>query len=76
MTRHRGKTPGSTTYLGSWIDPIGGRPRRVWAFVMVLACSRLMFVRRVLTMGQRAWTECYVEAFAFFRRCSQASGAR
>jgi hypothetical protein len=33
---------------------------------MVLACSRLMFVRPVLTMDQRAWTECHVEAFAFF----------
>ena len=53
-------------YLGSWTDPIGGRRRRVWAFVMVLACSRLMFVRPVLTMDQRAWTECHVEAFAFF----------
>ena len=53
-------------YLGTWIDPIGGRRRRVWAFVMVLAYSRLMFVRPVLTMDQRAWTECHVEAFAFF----------
>jgi transposase len=53
-------------YLGSWTDPVGGRRRRVWAFVMVLACSRLMFVRPVLTMDQRAWTECHVEAFTFF----------
>jgi len=53
-------------YLGSWTDPVGGRRRRVWAFVMVLATSRLMFVRPVLTMDQRAWTECHVEAFAFF----------
>jgi len=53
-------------YLGSWTDPAGGRRRRVWAFVMVLAMSRLMFVRPVLTMDQRAWTECHVEAFAFF----------
>jgi transposase len=53
-------------YLGSWTDPLGGRRRRVWAFVMVLATSRLMFVRPVLTMDQQAWTECHVEAFAFF----------
>ena len=38
----------------------------VWAFVMVLACSRHMFVRPVLRMDQRAWTEAHVEAFAFF----------
>jgi hypothetical protein len=33
---------------------------------MVLACSRHLFVRPVLTMDQRTWTECHVEAFAFF----------
>jgi transposase len=53
-------------YLGSWVDPVGGRRRRVWAFVMVLACSRHMFVRPVLIMDQRAWTAAHVEAFAFF----------
>ena len=53
-------------YLGTWTDPIGGGRRRIWAFVMVLACSRLMFVWPVLTMDQRAWTECHVAAFEFF----------
>jgi hypothetical protein len=24
-------------YLGRWLDPVGGRIRRVWAFVVVLA---------------------------------------
>ena len=43
--------------LGLWLDPATGRRRTVWAFVMVLACSRHMFVRPVLTMDQRAWTE-------------------
>jgi transposase len=53
-------------YLGTWVDPVGGRRRRVWAFVMVLCCSRHLFVRPVLTMDQRAWTEAHVAAFAFF----------
>ena len=53
-------------YLGSWVDPVGGRRRRVWAFVMVLCCSRHLFVRPVLTLDQRAWTEAHVAAFAFF----------
>ena len=53
-------------YLGSWADPVGGKRRRIWAFVMVLATSRFMFVRPVLTMDQRAWTEAHVEAFTFF----------
>jgi transposase len=52
--------------LGRWLDPATGKLRTVWAFVMVLACSRHMFVRPVLKMDQRAWTECHVEAFAFF----------
>jgi transposase len=52
--------------LGRWLDPVSGRLRTVWAFVMVLACSRHMFVRPVLKMDQRAWTECHVEAFGFF----------
>ena len=52
--------------LGRWLDPVTGKLRTVWAFVMVLACSRHMFVRPVLKMDQRAWTECHAEAFAFF----------
>ena len=52
--------------LGRWLDPLTGKLRTVWAFVMVLACSRHMFVRPVLRMDQRAWTECHVAAFEFF----------
>ena len=52
--------------LGRWLDPASGKLRTIWAFVMVLACSRHMFVRPVVKMDQRAWTECHVEAFAFF----------
>ena len=53
-------------YLGMWLDPTTGRRRRVWAFVMVLAASRHMFVRPVLTMDQRTWTACHIEAFEYF----------
>jgi transposase len=53
-------------HLGYWTDPATGKRRRVWAFVMVLACSRHMFVRPVLAMDQAAWTQAHVEAFAFF----------
>lgn len=53
-------------HLGAWIDPRSGKKRRVWAFVMVLPASRHLFVRPVLTMDQRAWTECHVAAFDFF----------
>jgi transposase len=53
-------------FLGTWFDPLAERLRRVWAFVMVLACSRHMFVRPVLKMDQQAWTAAHVAAFAFF----------
>ena len=61
------RRPRSTT--GSWARgsiPSLERVRRVWAFVMVLACSRHMFVRPVLKMDQRAWTAAHVAAFSFF----------
>ncbi|HEV2369807.1 MAG TPA: IS21 family transposase [Acidimicrobiales bacterium] len=53
-------------YLGTWADPLQGRVRRVWAFVMVLACSRHMFVRPVFCMDARSWVAAHVAAFAFF----------
>jgi Mu transposase, C-terminal domain/Integrase core domain len=52
--------------MGRWTDPATGRRHVVQAFVMVLACSRHMFVRPVLKMDQAAWTECHVRAFEFF----------
>jgi transposase/transposase-like protein len=52
--------------LGMWLDPSTGRRRAVWAFVMVLACSRHLFVRPTLVMDQAEWTAAHVEAFAFF----------
>jgi hypothetical protein len=36
--------------LGMWLDPRSGRRRTVWAFVMVLAHCRHMFVRPTLLM--------------------------
>src|SRR5664279_2397151 len=36
--------------LGVWTDPATGRRHTVQAFVMVLSCSRYMFVRPVLRM--------------------------
>jgi transposase len=53
--------------LGRWLDPVTGKLRTVWAFVMVLACSRHMFVRPVLKLDQRAWTGCHAAAFEFFQ---------
>jgi transposase len=53
-------------FLGRWLDPVSDRVRRVWAFVMVLACSRHMFVRPMLRMDAWAWVEAHVAALTFF----------
>jgi hypothetical protein len=53
-------------FLGNWFDPKTKKTRRVWAFVMVLAASRHMFVRPVLVMDQRSWVTSHVAAFGFF----------
>ena len=34
--------------LGRWLDPVAGKLVTIWAFVMVLACSRHLFVRPVI----------------------------
>ena len=52
--------------LGRWADPRTGRRHVVNAFAMVLCCSRMLFVRPVIAMDQRAWTECHVAAMEFF----------
>lgn len=53
-------------FLGSWMDPLTQKVRRVWAFVVVLACSRHMFVRPVLCMDARSWVAAHLAAFDFF----------
>ena len=52
--------------LGMWCDPVSGRRVAVWAFVMVLACSRHIFVQPVLRMHQTSWCASHVAAFEFF----------
>jgi transposase len=51
--------------LGLWRDPRDGRRHMLWAFIMVLAYSRHMFVRPVLRMDKRVWLECHLLAWAF-----------
>jgi transposase len=52
--------------LGRWFDPVAGRMRRVWGFIMVLTASRLMFLRPVLRMDELGWVEAHVAALTFF----------
>ena len=53
-------------YLGLWYDPEIARKRKLWAFCMVLAHSRHMFVGVVTKLDQSAWIQAHVDAFAFF----------
>lgn len=52
--------------LGMWLDPVTGRRVTVWAFVMVLAYSRHIFVQPVRKMNQTSWCASHVAAFEFF----------
>lgn len=52
--------------LGMWVDPASGKRVAVWAFVMVLACSRYLFLQPVIRLDQASWTQSHVDAFAFF----------
>ena len=55
--------------LGRWADPVSGRVRRVWGFIIVLSCSRLLFLRPVLSMDLGSWVEAHVLAVEFFGGC-------
>ena len=52
--------------LGMWRDPATDRRVAVWAFAMILACSRMLFVQPVLRMDQASWCASHVAAFEFF----------
>ena len=52
--------------LGRWFDPVAKRWRRVQGFIMVLAFSRLMFLRPVLRMDEQSGSRATWPPFAFF----------
>lgn len=51
-------------YVGKLYDPDEGRLRKAWIFVLVLAFSRLIFVRIVFDQKIETWLRCHAEAFA------------
>ncbi|MBI4332040.1 MAG: IS21 family transposase [Chloroflexi bacterium] len=53
-------------YLGLWQDPVLGVRRKVYAFAMVLSCSRFGFARAFFRMDQQAWQEGHIRAFEFW----------
>ncbi len=58
-------------YLGTWAEPFTGKTRRVWAFVIVLAYSRHMFLRVVRRLDLRTWLQSHFLGFQFFRGVPQ-----
>jgi transposase len=53
-------------YAGMMADPIAGKIRRAWAFIMTLSFSRHRFVRFVFRQDVANWTDCHIRAFEFF----------
>lgn len=53
-------------HLGRMLDPARGSLRRVWAFLMTLSFSRMIFVYPVFQMTQVEFLKAHVAAFAFF----------
>lgn len=52
---------------GMMVDPITGQPRRAWAFIMTLSCSRHRFVRFVFRQDSPTWIDCHIRAFEYFQ---------
>jgi transposase len=52
--------------IGRRYDPIEGRMRQAWVFVMVLSHSRASFVRIVFDQKVKTWLRLHIEAFEHF----------
>jgi transposase len=48
------------------VDPVTGKPRRAWVFIMTLSYSRHRFVRFVFRQDGPTWIDCHIRAFEFF----------
>jgi len=53
-------------YAGMMVDPLSGKPRRAWAFIMTLSYSRHRFVRFIFRQDVQSWIDCHTRAFEFF----------
>lgn len=53
-------------YVGKLFDPLTGKVRKAYAFVMVLGFSRLMYVDLVFDQKVETWLKLHVDAFEYF----------
>jgi transposase len=60
--------PGSQAQVdfGQVTLTLGGKRRRVWAFVMTLSYSRHRYVRFVERQDVSTWLDCHIRAFQFY----------
>ena len=53
-------------YVGKLVDPVTGRSRKAWVFVMVLSYSRLMYAEVVFSQDIDTWLALHRNAFKHF----------
>lgn len=53
-------------YVGYMVDPLRGKRRKAYVFVMTLSYSRYRFVRFVFNQDVKTWIDCHIRAFEFF----------
>lgn len=53
-------------FAGMMNDPISGKERKAYAFIMTLSYSRYRFVRFVFRQDTETWIDCHIRAFQFF----------
>lgn len=53
-------------YAGYLLDPVTGKPRRAWAFVMTLSWSRHQYVEFVWDQKVETWLKCHQHGFEYF----------
>lgn len=53
-------------YGGLLLDPVSGKPRRSWVFVLVLSWSRHLYAELVFDQRVETWLLCHIHAFTFF----------
>jgi transposase len=50
-------------YAGMMVDPLTGKLRRAWAFIMTLSYSRHRFVRFIFRQDVKNWIDSHIRAF-------------
>ncbi|MEA2640604.1 MAG: hypothetical protein QOF51_1998, partial [Chloroflexota bacterium] len=53
-------------YAGLTVDPMSGRARKSWVFVLVLSSSRHLYAEVVFDQRVETWLLCHAHAFAHF----------